>query len=148
MKCISRNKLAIINTLMIPRKPNCKEYCKEAHDLFLSSFSSSSKRKRRLPTAKRKQSKDDYITSPICGACTRSYFDSRPCYTIMQREVQKSKISILEAATKLGKESKTCDICNPDTCYQHYIDNNNSTTSASSQHQAKYWRFDRSYPTA
>jgi len=121
----------------------------QPHDLFLSSFSSStSKRKRRLPTAKRKQSKDDYITSPICGACTRSYFDTRPCYTIMQREVQKSKISILEAAKKLGRESKTCDICNPDTCYQHYINssNNTDTSASSSQHQAKYWRFDRSYP--
>ena len=94
---------AIIHTRDIHQQPR---------DLFLSSFSSSSKKKtRRLPTAKRNQSKDDYITSSICGACTRSYFDTRPCYTIMQREVQKSKRSILEAARKLGRESKTCDIC-------------------------------------
>jgi len=126
---------------------------------FLSSFSSSRSRTKNngrrpakgaqrpleVETAIRGKG-DPYIVSPICGSCTRSFFDFRPCFTIMERDKKKSggKMTILDAARKLGKESKTCEVCDPEQCWKHYF--NNSTENYGNGHQSKYWRFDRSHP--
>ena len=92
-----------------------------------------------------------YITSPICGGCSRgSYFDTRPCYTILERDHKKSKgkLSLLDAATSLGKTSEACQICNPEQCWRQYTNNTAtaSTDNTAQQHLSKYWRFDRSSP--
>ena len=140
------------------------------HDRFLSSFvtpqqaasgglppipdvvkqkQTSTIAKESIPT-RRKRSKDEYITSPICGGCTRSYFDARPCYTLMQRDASKSKeMSMLDAAKKLGKESTNCAVCDPLNCWKHYFNNNTENyppDDNNNHHQSKYWRFDTSYP--
>ncbi|KAL9184487.1 hypothetical protein ACHAXT_012457 [Thalassiosira profunda] len=137
----------------------------QPHDLFLSSFASplSGGNGRRAqvddnrPLGKdgsaaanvqQPDTHDDgvapYITSSICGGCTRSYFDARPCFTLVQREQKKSGLSLEEAASKVGKESKHCELCNPALCLQHYLGNN--TKVDGSGIKAKYWRFDRASP--
>ena len=153
----------------------------QPHDLFLSSFTSSSARRRNRPRIKPPQlggaseqftneirsiassidnnKVDPYITSSICGGCTRSLFDARPCWTIIQREQKKTGGTLLSAAIKLGNESDNCKLCNPQHCYNHYIMNNTSNniddergveveTSISEKavHASKYWRFDKSNP--
>ncbi|KAL7533111.1 hypothetical protein ACHAXR_005048 [Thalassiosira sp. AJA248-18] len=143
----------------------------QPHDLFLSSFVSprSGKNYRsddieiepqqaagmnvnsteKRPLSSPQDGVAPYILSPICGGCTRSYFDSRPCFTIIQREVKKSTLTLLQAATKLGKESKTCELCDPVQCHNHYFNrsqNNHHGSSVQHQDQSKYWRFDRGNP--
>mmetsp|Transcript_24233 Transcript_24233/g.52273 ORF Transcript_24233/g.52273 Transcript_24233/m.52273 type:complete len:719 (-) Transcript_24233:206-2362(-) len=125
----------------------------QPHDLFLSSFSSSRLGTNGQPAGEPRPleaaPRDDvapYILSPICGGCTRSFFDHRHCFTILQRDEKKSggKLTLLDAASKLGRESKTCELCDPVQCWKHYF--NNSTQNYGSGHQSKYWRFDRSHP--
>lgn len=138
---------------------------RQPHDLFLSSFggrsssSSSSLAKSREKQQHQKQQRPkpkegiDYITSPICGACTRSMFDHRSCYTIMERDLQKQKKSandekmstIYDAATKIGKESNNCKLCDPITCWKYYF-NSSTEKYGTDHHQSKYWKFDKVHP--
>ena len=159
----------------------------QPHDLFLTSFASSSSSSASaevirshsaasasnnniddrsfLHSASRDNSDPPYITSPICGGCTRgSYFDGdRHCFTILQRKQARSNgaLSILAAATFLGNESDACKICNPEQCWRMYTNNTNNnnttidTTTNNTHHHrhhhpprrpSKYWRFDRISP--
>jgi len=96
-----------------------------------------------------------YITSDICGECFRSLFDTRQCYTIMARDVKKLGLTLSKAAEKLGHESKNCQMCHPQHCWDHYFNNTNANTNSTQQqqpnyygsgHKSKYWRFDTASP--
>lgn len=127
-------------------------------DLFLSSFSSPIRRRSSVAKSREKQQKQqrpkpkegiDYITSPICGACTRSMFDHRSCYTIMQRDLNKKstdKMTIYDAATKIGKENTNCKLCDPIKCWKYYFNNSTDNYGTDHHHQSKYWRFDKVHP--
>ena len=125
-------------------------------DLFLSSFSSSSSRgtgrgrrreRRAPPPSPQVDDAAPYLVSPICGACSRALFDSRPCWTILERDAKKSHdgLTLRDAAAHLGRESENCALCDPERCWRHYHHNSTEGYVGADQ-RAKYWRFDRSGP--
>lgn len=85
-----------------------------------------------------------YITSEMCGACTRSFFDHRPCYTIMERDAK--QMTMAEAAIKLGNESENCKLCHPKRCREHYLGPDGGSGTNSTSLRSKFWRFDRANP--
>ena len=135
------------------------------HGLFLSSFaagadanspnnnvaprivkqaSNAGEMTRSQPTDRAHDGEPAYITSDICGACTRSFFDHRPCYTIMERDAK--QMTITEAAIKLGNESETCKLCHPRRCREHYLGPDGGGGANSTSLRSKFWRFDRANP--
>jgi len=132
------------------------------HDgLFLSSFaaavpSSTSRTGRQAghaggritrsqPTDRAHDGEPAYITSEICGGCTRSFFDHRHCYTIMERDAK--QMTMAEAAIKLGNESENCKLCHPRRCREHYFGpGGGDITNSTSMMRSKFWRFDRANP--
>ncbi|KAL7549896.1 hypothetical protein ACHAWF_013155 [Thalassiosira exigua] len=116
------------------------------------------RRRGRRPPPPRPRRSDDYLTSELCGGCTRSFFDSRPCFTIIERDVQKKRArSLTEAARKLGRESENCALCDPDRCRDYYLGNSTHASGggsgsgsgggSSGGRRSKYWRFDRTHPS-
>ena len=99
---------------------------------------------RSQPTHMAHDGEPAYITSEICGGCTRSYFDHRPCYTIMERDAK--QMTMTEAAIKLGNESENCKLCHPRRCREHYLGSDDGGSTNSTGTRSKFWRFDRANP--
>ena len=103
---------------------------------------------RRVKRSSRQEEKDDqieaYITSPICGACTRSNAGGQSCFNIIKRKQNKmgDNASLVDAATIIGNGRKECELCDPAKCLSHY----NVEGGGSNNTKSKYWRFDRSSP--
>mmetsp|Transcript_29944 Transcript_29944/g.63501 ORF Transcript_29944/g.63501 Transcript_29944/m.63501 type:complete len:483 (-) Transcript_29944:258-1706(-) len=91
---------------------------------------------------------EPYILSPVCGGCYRTYdSNGTPCFDLIQQYMkQHNGTSLQEASQFVGRDVKDCSTCNPDTCYEHYINDKDGSTTSDEQYQTKYCRFDQTSP--
>lgn len=108
-----------------------------------------------------------YILSPICGGCFRSKIGKKYCVDLIETEMRNiekkqppgsTNSTLLEAARIVAKGHGHCEICDPDTCWEHHTtgkgtqhslpDDNNAKENKvkKQQYKTKYWRFDQSNP--
>jgi hypothetical protein len=126
------------------------------------------------PIGRLTDDRGDYILSPICGGCYRAKNGTIPgtgysaarglepdvfgeeCNSLQLVEQQKIMEEengmtilekILESNKVVAEKYKDCEICNVDTCWKRFFDEDDDITKGENKRfDTKYWRFDKVAP--
>ena len=53
---------------------------------------------------------------------------------------------VLESNKVVAQKHKDCEICNVDTCWKRFLDEDDAITKENKRFDTKYWRFDKAAP--
>mmetsp|Transcript_34072 Transcript_34072/g.69537 ORF Transcript_34072/g.69537 Transcript_34072/m.69537 type:complete len:861 (-) Transcript_34072:776-3358(-) len=115
----------------------------------------------------------DFILSPICGGCYRAKNGTKAgtgysavrgleiddfgteCNSLQLvelRKIMKEKNDmtivdkVFESNKVVAQKHKDCEICNVDTCWKRFLDEDDAITKENKRFDTKYWRFDKAAP--